>query len=107
MSKLSIYLLMLATLQLAPLAPALAAAVEADGTHPGVFVQNSVITTQIRAKLVQTNNYSLAHIQVTTENLGEVTLSGNVNTKEEAELAIALAWSTAGVTRVNSLLVIP
>ena len=82
-------------------------AVEADGAHPGVFIQNSVISTQLRAKLEQSKVASLARIQVQTENLGEVTLTGNVTSKDEADLAIALAWGTAGVTRVNSLLVIP
>jgi len=105
MPRRSLYWPLLVAMLVCPALPL--GAVEADGAHPGAFIQNSVISTQIRAKLTQSKIASLAHIQVQTENLGEVTLIGNVTSQEEAAQAIALAWSIAGVTRVNSLLVIP
>jgi hyperosmotically inducible periplasmic protein len=86
---------------LAPVA-AHAADSDADRSHPGAFVKDSVITTKIKAKLAEEKMRSLVHIGVDTDKDGVVWLSGTVRTQELADKAVAIASGTEGVTSVRS-----
>jgi len=90
---------------LAPLA-ARAADSDADRSHPGTFVKDSVVTTKIKAKLADEKMNSLAHIKVDTDNAGIVVLSGTARSKEDADKAASIARSTDGVKSVTSTITI-
>ena len=59
------------------------------------------ITTKVKAELLATQDVSGLDISVETVN-GVVTLSGDVDTRAEADRAIAVARNIEGVTRVDS-----
>jgi hyperosmotically inducible protein len=59
------------------------------------------ITSAVKAKLLADTTVSGLRIDVDTEN-GVVTLTGNVQSKAEADRAVMLARNTDGVTRVVS-----
>lgn len=81
------------------------AAEDAAGSpHPEVYVKDSLITTKIKAKLATDSLRSLANIQVDTNHKGEVVLTGNVATQQEADRAISIARQTDGVTSITSKL---
>ena len=71
---------------------------------PKTFVQDSVITTKVKAKLAGEKISTLAKIKVDTDNKGSVVLSGNVKSQEEADKAVLIAQKTEGVTSVQNLL---
>jgi len=75
---------------------------ESDRSHPLAYLQDSAITAKIKAKLADEKMSSLVHIDVDTDGQGAVVLSGNVQTKEEADKAVAIARATEGVTSVRS-----
>ncbi|MHB8742407.1 MAG: BON domain-containing protein [Sulfuricaulis sp.] len=77
---------------------------DSDRTHPTTFVNDSVITTKIKAMLADDKMRSLAHVMVDTDSNGVVVLSGNVRTQEEANKAVSIARSTDGVTSVKNRL---
>lgn len=85
-------------------APALARAADGDRDrkHLAAFVEDSVITTKIKAKLANDKMSSLTRIKVDTDNKGAVALGGTVTTQEQADRALALARGTEGVTGVKS-----
>jgi len=62
-------------------------------------VDDSVITTKIKAKMLADKTVSALNISVTTKN-GVVDLSGTVDTEDEATKAIELASSTQDVKDV-------
>lgn len=70
--------------------------------HPKILVNDSVITSEIKAKLADDKISNLAQIVVDTRANGEVLLSGKVTTQEEADQAISIARETEGVTSVRS-----
>ena len=88
---------------LAPVA-ALAADPDTDRTNASAFVKDSIITTKVKAKLAAEKFSTLAKIQVDTDHQGEVLLTGNVNTEDEADKAISIARRTEGVTAITSKL---
>ena len=88
---------------LAPIA-AHAADSDSDRKHPMTFVQDSVITTKVKAKLADEKMSSLAHISVDTDRKGAVVLSGNVRSQDAADKAVSIARATEGVTSVKSTL---
>ncbi len=75
---------------------------DADRAHPMTWVQNSVITTQIKAKLAADHPGSMKHIRVDTDKDGVVWLTGTANTQKEANLAISTARNTEHVKSVWS-----
>ena len=85
-------------------APMLAHAADGDTDrkHPMTFVEDSVITTKIKAKLANEKMTSLVKVKVDTDAKGAVVLSGTTKTKEQADKAVALARETEGVTSVKS-----
>lgn len=63
--------------------------------------QDSVITTKVKARMVETDKFSANHVKVVTE-AGVVYLMGLLSHKE-ADAAVELARTTAGVTKVVKL----
>ena len=79
---------------------------DADRSHPGAFVKDSVITTKVKSKLAAKHMSTLANIRVDTDNNGVVWLSGKAPTKDAADLAAMLAKDTEGVTSVHNKIVV-
>ncbi len=75
---------------------------DADRKHPLTFVENSVITTKIKARLADEKMSTLKHIKVDTDAKGMVVLSGNVGSQEEAGKAVSIARATEGVKSVTN-----
>jgi hyperosmotically inducible protein len=75
---------------------------DADRSHPGAFVKDSMITAKIKTKLAEEKLNTLVHVSVDTDARGMVVLSGHVRSGEFADRAIALARATEGVTSVTS-----
>jgi hyperosmotically inducible protein len=75
---------------------------DADRSHPGTFVKDSVITTKIKAKLAKEKANSMANIHVDTDANGMVVMTGTAHTAEDAAKAEAIAKGTEGVTSVTS-----
>ena len=65
-------------------------------------IKDSVITTKIKTKLAAEHPGSLTKIKVDTDANGIVTLSGFVNSRDEAEKAKSIARNTKGVTQVKA-----
>lgn len=73
----------------------------------GEYVDDSVITTKVKAELTADKVVSIFQISVETYK-GVVQLSGFVNTKEQADQAEVIAKKVGGVKEVkNSLIVKP
>ena len=87
------------------LGPAIALA-DADSPHPGTYVKDSAITTDIKTKLAAHHVSSLTRIKVDTDANGVVWLSGTAPTQDAADQAVALARNTDGVKSVESHIVI-
>jgi len=75
---------------------------DADRSHPGAFVKDSVITAKIKARLADEKFSTLAHVSVDTDARGMVVLSGHVKNPELADRAMAIARATEGVVSVTS-----
>ena len=74
---------------------------------PDKFVEGSVITNSIKARLINTNGLDSFQINVSTLN-NEVLLSGFVANEEQKELAQKVTMNTKGVKRViNHIEIIP
>jgi len=66
---------------------------------PDKFVEGSVITNSIKARLINTNGLDSFQINVSTLN-NEVLLSGFVANEEQKNLAQKVTMNTKGVKRV-------
>ena len=64
-------------------------------------INDEIITTKIKGRLIDTPNVSLVHVKVVTE-AGVVFLLGLV-TEQEAERAVEIARTTGGVVKVVKL----
>ena len=64
-------------------------------------LEDTRITANVKEKLIEEEGLAGVSLHVTTEE-GEVTLSGDVPSKEQAELAYKLAESVSGVKGVRS-----
>lgn len=79
-----------------------------DQESVGEYVDGSVITTEVKAKLTNDPNTSAANINVKTIEGGEVQLSGFTKSQAEKNRAGELARAVKGVTKVyNNLIVRP
>ncbi|WP_240141477.1 BON domain-containing protein [Nitrosomonas sp. HPC101] len=72
----------------------------------GEYVDGSVITTEVKAKLANDSETSAANINVKTIEGGEVQLSGFTNSQAEKNRAAELARSVKGVTKVHNDLIV-
>jgi hyperosmotically inducible periplasmic protein len=74
-----------------------------DGMIPRVkeITEDSTVTGKIKAEFAKDKAVSALGIHVDT-NKGVVTLSGNAKSREEADKAVAIAKSTAGVSSVKN-----
>lgn len=66
------------------------------------YVEDSVITTKIKAGLAAEQMSSLINIHVDTDEAGEVTLSGGVADQTALDKAIAIATGVEGVISVKN-----
>jgi len=66
---------------------------------PDKFIEGSIITNSIKARLVNTNGLDSFQISVSTLN-NEVLLSGFVANQEQKDLAQKVTMNTKGVTKV-------
>ena len=73
------------------------------GRSVGQVVDDSTITTKVKAKIFQDSILKGFAISVKTFE-GEVTLTGAVDNRKERKKAAALARSTTGVEKVNNLI---
>jgi len=73
------------------------------GRSAGEVIDDSAITTKVKAKLFGDNVLNGFAISVKTFE-GEVTLTGAVKTSEQKEHATAITESVSGVKHVNNLL---
>jgi hyperosmotically inducible periplasmic protein len=73
------------------------------GRSAGNVVDDSAITTKVKAKLLADNILSIFTISVKTFK-GEVTLTGAVKTSEQKQRATAITQSVTGVDRINNFL---
>jgi osmotically-inducible protein OsmY len=68
---------------------------------PKEITEDSTITGKIKAAYAKDKAVSALGINIDTDK-GVVTLRGNANSREEAEKAVSIAKSTAGVTSVKN-----
>lgn len=80
-------------------------AVARDQQTVGAYVDDTVITTRVKAKFAEDKTVSAMAISVETLN-GVVQLSGFAKTSEERAMAERLARSTAGVKDVRNDIVV-
>jgi hyperosmotically inducible protein len=93
------------TLSAALAGPCVALAAESTDTdrdHPKEYVQDSAITTKIKAKLAAEHLGSLGNIHVDTDKDGVVWLSGTTHTREAMEKAVSIAEHTEHVRKVHN-----
>lgn len=79
---------------------------DADSSHPGAYVKDSVITTKVKAKLAAKHMSTLTNIKVDTDAEGVVWLSGKAPTHDASDLAAMIAKDTYGVRSVHNKIVI-
>jgi hyperosmotically inducible periplasmic protein len=78
----------------------------ADGDSLGTKVEDSVITTKVKAAFAKDKVVSATDISVETDSNGLVQLSGNAKSKAEAQKAEKIAKSIKGVTAVKNEIVV-
>lgn len=71
------------------------------GTKTGAYVDDSWITTKVKAEMVADNEVAARNITVNTAK-GVVTLSGTARGSEESQKAAQIARSVKGVTEVEN-----
>ncbi|HTL20116.1 MAG TPA: BON domain-containing protein [Steroidobacteraceae bacterium] len=89
-------------MSLGPAAMVLAQDSDTDRSHPVVFVKDSAITVEIKAKLGRERIANWERIHVNTDKNGVVWLTGSAGTQEAAEQAESMARETKGVRVVHS-----
>lgn len=73
-----------------------------SGPATKVVIEDSAITSSIKARLDADHAGGFGSIRVDTEDHGVVTLEGEARTQDAANRAIAIAKSTDGVREVRS-----
>jgi osmotically-inducible protein OsmY len=72
------------------------------GPATRVVIEDSAITSSIKAQFENDRVGGLGHVRVDTDDHGVVELNGEVETQNAADRAIAIAKATAGVREVRS-----
>jgi osmotically-inducible protein OsmY len=75
------------------------------GVKTGQYIDDSTITTKVKAQLANDETVSALDVHVETVK-GDVRLSGFVSNPDEKRRAEQLAWSVNGVQSVQNALVI-
>lgn len=78
----------------------------ADGDSIGTKLEDSVITTKVKAAFAKDKVVSATDISVETDSNGLVELSGTAKTQAEADKAVKIAKSVKGVTSVKNEIVV-
>lgn len=100
-------LVLAAGLSLAAVASFTGCASTATSESTGQYVDNSVITTKVKAELIKDETVKARDVKVESYK-GVVQLSGFVDTEVQKERAAAIAAGVSGVTAVtNNLIVKP
>ena len=73
----------------------------ASTSSTGQFIDDSAITTKVKAAFVKDKEISVFDIAVKTDQ-GVVSLSGTVKTKQQADRVVALARRVQGVKEVQN-----
>jgi hyperosmotically inducible protein len=81
---------------------AIANATDSDNSTVGAYVQDSAVTTKVKAKLAEKHLSTLASVSVETDKDGVVWLSGSAPTKDAKDLAEMITKATDGVTAVHN-----
>ena len=76
-------------------------AVTRDQQSVGAYVDDSAITTSVKARMIDNKNVDGTSISVETLN-GTVMLSGFAKSSAERSVAESLAWKTDGVKSVKN-----
>ena len=77
---------------------------EAASPRAALVIKDSSITSSIRAQLASDNYKGLKHVDVDTDDHGDVTQKGRVPSQDAADRAISIARATDGVRTVKSAL---
>lgn len=96
----SIKPLLLATLLAATLSGSISCASTRTSEGTGEYVDDTVITTKVKSAFLGEKGLKVAEINVETFK-GVVQLSGFINSRSDADRAIALARGVSGVTSVK------
>ena len=76
-----------------------------QGTKAGTAIDDTEITTKVKAAIFAESGLKTLQISVDTKN-GVVTLSGTVNSQSNSDMAKALAGAVSGVKNVDNKLAI-
>jgi osmotically-inducible protein OsmY len=76
-----------------------------SGETAGEYVDDSVISNTVRAKLIDDKDLNIFQIDVTTLK-GEVQISGFVDSQADKDRATAVARTVEGVKRIHNNLVV-
>ncbi len=83
-----------------------AASFAADGDSISTKVEDSVITTKVKAAFAKDKLVSATDVKVETDSNGLVQLTGTAKSKDEAKRAVKLAKGVKGVTSVKNDIVV-
>ena len=81
------------------------AAAACSGETAGEYIDDSVISNTVRAKLIDDKDLNIFQIDVTTLK-GEVQISGFVDSQADKERATQVAKTVAGVKKIHNNLVV-
>jgi osmotically-inducible protein OsmY len=101
MMKNSLKAFVLASALMLPLA-----SVAADGDSVGTKLNDTVVTTKVKAAFAKDKLVNATDIKVETDSDGLVQLSGTAKSKAEAKKAVEIAKSVKGVTAVKDDIVV-
>ena len=85
--------------------PATVAATTAKKETPKEYVEDSVITTKVKAAVFEESSLKSAEINVET-NKGAVQLSGFVRSRDDINKAVEVARKVKGVTSVKNDMIV-
>ena len=79
---------------------------DAEIFSPAAFLRGSVTTFEIKLDLAENSVSSLLHINVMTENMGLVVLSGAVSNQQVVDEVISIVRAVEGVNSVENYIMI-
>lgn len=94
--------LMIAAGLVLPLASHAAGDGDSNRSSARTWVKDSIITTKIKAQLAANQPLSIAKLHVDTDASGYVRLTGQVQSRSDADRAVAIAKMVEGVSGVDN-----